>query len=151
MANKIICKCEYCGKDFETTDSVHGKRKRFCNKSCSAFWRNKTYGPNRISEETRLKNAELLKAKWKNDEFRERNIQRMKTNNPVYMDGVVAKANKTKLEKCHLPNNFKFGNGHISDYESKVLPQLASLNFYYNYAIPTKLARDAFPEKRFPP
>lgn len=41
--------CEYCGKEFEVEDSVHGRKRRFCNTSCSAKWRIKTFGPKSIT------------------------------------------------------------------------------------------------------
>lgn len=142
--------CEFCGNTFEVPDTKHGKHKRFCNTSCSAKWRNKTYGPNLISEETKQKNAQILRDRWADPEFRRKKIEYMKNNNPVYIPGVIEKANKTRLKYGKLPNNFKYGNGKISKYESMVYNDLIISGFYYNYAINTKLARDAFPENHYP-
>ena len=139
--------CEFCGKEFEVQNNKHGQRKRFCNTSCSAKWRNKTFGPNLISEETKRKNAKILSDRWKNPEFRKKKTDYMKEHNPVYIPGVVEKSNKTKLQRGNLPNNYKYGNGKLSEYESLVYDDLIAAGFYYNYAINTKLARDAFPEK----
>lgn len=73
----------------------------------------------------------------------------MKTNNTVYMQGVVEKANKTRKANGKLHNNFKYGNGVMSEYEKKVII-LTTLGFKYNYAIPTKTVRDTFPDRHFP-
>ena len=72
---KMIKICEFCGKEFEVPNSKHGQRKRFCNTSCSAKWRNKTYGPNLISEETKRKNAKILSDRWKDTEFRKKKTE----------------------------------------------------------------------------
>jgi len=141
--------CEFCGKTFEVPNNKHGQRKRFCNTSCSAKWRNKTFGPNLISEETKKKNAEILSARWKNPEFRKKKTEYMKEHNPVYIPGVIEKSNRTKLQRGNLPNNFKYGNGEMSHYESLVYDDLINNGFYYNYAINTKLARDTFPERHY--
>lgn len=150
MANKLIKSCEFCGRDFETDDSKHGQRKRFCNTSCSAKWRNKTFGPNQLSEETKRKNAERLKARWKDPTFRANNHKRMTENNPVYMDGVVQKANNTKLKNGYCKNNFIYGNGRISKYELIAMEYLKDFDFVYNKAISTKLARDKLPFNKYP-
>lgn len=141
--------CEFCSKEFQVPDNKHGQQKRFCNTSCSAKWRNKTFGPNLISEETKRKNAEILSNRWKDPKFRKKKTDYMKEHNPVYIPGVVEKSNKTKLQRGNLPNNYKYGNGKLSKYESIVYDDLVAAGFYYNYAINTKLARDAFPEKRY--
>ena len=145
----MIKHCEFCGKEFFVPDTKHGQRKRFCNTSCSAKWRNQTYGPNLISDETKRKNAEILRNRWKDPEFRKKKTDYMRNHNPVYIPGVVEKSNKTKLQRGNLPNNYKYGNGKLSEYESLVYDDLIAAGFYYNYAINTKLARDAFPEKRY--
>ena len=49
--------CEFCGNGFEVANTKHGQRKRFCNTSCSAKWRNKTFGPNVVGEKGRKKPA----------------------------------------------------------------------------------------------
>ena len=142
--------CEFCGKEFEVSNNKHGQQKRFCNTSCSAKWRNKTFGPNLISEETKRKNAKILSDRWKDPEFRKKKTDYMRNHNPVYIPGVVEKSNKTKLQRGNLPNNYKYGNGKLSEYEFLVYDDLIAAGFYYNYAINTKLARDAFPENHYP-
>lgn len=152
ITKRITKTCEWCGKEFETTESQNKnpkKAKRFCSTSCSAFWRNKTYGSNKMSEPAKQRMSRLLHERWQNPEFREKKIESMKEHNPVYIPGVVEKANKTKLQRGKLPNNFKYGNGKISKYEALVYDDLIGAGFYYNYAINTKLARDAFPEKHY--
>ena len=150
MSNIIFKSCEFCGEHFETTDNKHGQRRRFCNNSCAAKWRNKFYGPNLISEETKQKNRERLKSLWKSDTFRANNYKRMTEANPVYKDGVVEKATRTRIERGHIYNNYKYGNGKISKYEMIALDYLKDFDFEYNYAIPTKPARDAFPDNNYP-
>lgn len=142
--------CEFCGKEFEVSDNKHGQKKRFCNTSCSAKWRNKTFGANILSEKTRKKNAKLLSDRWKDDDFRQKKIEYMKTNNPVYQKGVVEKAKLTRLKNGGYANNFKYGNGKISKYEQIAYKILTPIGFYYNYAIPTKLAKDTFVNENYP-
>lgn len=139
--------CEYCGKEFTTKES----RQRFCGNSCSAKWRIQTFGPTHgeLSEEQKQKNAEMLRNRWKDPEFRAKKIKYMKEDNPVYKEGVIEKAKKTRLSHGKLPNNYKYGNGKISKHEKLVYDKLLDLGFYYNYAINTKLARDAFPERHY--
>ena len=145
----IIKTCEFCGAQFEVPNNKHGLRKRFCNTSCSAKWRNQSYGPTVISEDARKKNAEVLHNRWNNEEFRKKKTEYMKTNNPMHIPGVIEKVKQTRLKNGSYTNNFKYGNGKISEYENKVYDILISNGFYYNYAISTKLARDAFPYEKF--
>lgn len=152
ITKRVTKICEWCGKEFEITESQNKnpkKAKRFCSTSCSAFWRNKTYGSNKMSEPAKRRMSKLLHERWQNPEFREKKIEYMRTDNPVYKEGVVEKANKTRLQHGKLPNNFRYGNGKISEYEKLVYDDLIAAGFYYNYAINTKLARDAFPEKHY--
>lgn len=141
----MIKYCEFCGKSFEIPNTVHGKRKRFCNTSCSAKWRIKTYGVNSPSEEGRKQLSDKLKKKWDDPSFRENNYKRMTTNNPVYQDGVIDKIRQTRLINGSYTNNFKYGNGKISPSEQLAYNLLIPLGYYYNYAIPTKIFRDAYP------
>lgn len=150
MSRKCITKiCEFCGNTFETLDNVHGRKKRFCNTSCSAKWRIQNYGVPVVSEEGRKHQSQSMKALWRNSEFREHNYKRMTENNPVHIPGIIEKANNTRLKNGGYHNNYKYGNGRISLYEQKVMPFLQEKGFFYNYAIPTKLARHAFPEEKF--
>lgn len=148
MKKPIIKICEYCGKSFEIHNN-HEIKKRFCNTSCSAKWRCEHFGKVRVSETGRQHQRESLQNLWKTKEFRDNNHKRMTENNPVYMKGVVEKANKTRLKNGSYTNNFKYGNGKISPQEQKVKDYLEKYNFLYNYAIPTKVAKHAFPEKHY--
>lgn len=140
--------CEYCNALFEVKKDQPNQR--FCNTSCSAKWRNATYGNGKPSEEALKRRSEALKARWRDPEFRDNVVTRMKSSNPVYMPGVVEKANQTRLKNGSYHNNFRYGNGKISPYEKVIFDKLSDLGFYYNYPIPTQTARDAFPEKRYP-
>ena len=141
--------CEWCGQEFEVADNVHGRKRRFCNTKCSAFWRNANYGPNLISEETKRKNAERLRAKWNEPEFRHAQIERMYNDNPVHKEGVAQRIREKRLQNGTYSNNFRYGNGKISYHEQLVYDLLINNDYYYNYAINTKLARDAFPDKHY--
>ena len=147
----MLRRCEFCGNPFEVKEKGWTSRKRFCNNSCSAKWRNATYGPNTPSAEQRQQSSALLKSWWQDDEFRKSVVKRMTTNNPSFNPEVIEKAKRTKLQHGYIPNNnFKYGNGKVSEYEQKVYDKLIDAGFYYNYAIPTKLARDAFPDRKYP-
>ena len=93
--------------------------------------------------------SKLLKAKWNEESFRTNNYIRMTTNNPAYNEDVVERANQTRLKNGSYRNNYKYGNGKISYYEQQVMQYLLDKGFYYNYAIPTKIARHAFPDKHY--
>jgi hypothetical protein len=140
-------KCEWCEGEMTLKQS----KNRFCSCRCSAKWRNKEFGPNKPTENGKKILADSMKKLWQNPNFRANQIQRMKIDNPVYKKGIVEKAHRTRLKNCNgkLPNNFKYGNGKISPYELKVYDFLQSLDFYYNYAIPTKIVRDAYTEKNY--
>ena len=144
-----IC-CEFCGNEFEVTQRELNKGKRFCNNSCAAKWRNKHYGPNLISDETKKRNAEILRNRWQTQEFRENNHKRMTENNPTFNPETVAKIKKSQLLGGNMKKNYKYGNGSMSKYESEVYNSLIAHGYYYNYAITTKLYRDAHPEIKLP-
>jgi len=141
--------CEWCKKTFEVSNTVQGRKRRFCSTRCSAFWRNSYYGPNLISEETKKKNAKMLSDKWKDADFRHAQIERMYNDNPVHKEGVAQRIREKRLQNGTYSNNFKCENGKISPHEQLVYDFLIKHGFYYNYAIDTKLARDAFPEKHY--
>lgn len=141
--------CEYCGKTFDVSNTKHGRSKRFCGASCSAKWRVGKYGIPQKSEEAKAKASKRLHDRWQDLDFRAKKIQAMKDHNPVYMDGVIEKAHRTRLKNGSYTNNFKYGNGKLSEHEEKVKALVEHHGFYYNYAIPTKIARDAFPQDNF--
>lgn len=146
----MIKQCEFCGKQFKVKDTVHGMRKRFCNASCSAKWRTQKYGVAKKSEDGKKRLSVLMKSRWEDKDFRDSVISRMYTDNPSFNRDNIEKAKRTKLQRGYVPNNnFKYGNGKLSEYESKVYDKLINCGFYYNYAINTKLARDAFPSKHY--
>ncbi len=133
--------CEWCGKELS-----EGKN-RFCNTSCSAKWRMKTYGKVKVSEEGKKRQAESMKALWNRPEFRENNYKRMTENNPVYQPGVVEKTKQSILKHGGYKNYFKYGNGKMSIYEQIAWETLKELGFEYNQAINTYSLRQKYPEK----
>lgn len=143
----MLRNCQYCNRPFEIKREQPNQR--FCNTSCSAKWRNATYGNGKHTEESIKKSSEALKLRWRDPEFRNSVVIRMKTNNPSKMPGVLEKAKQTRLKQGSYRNNFKYGNGKISPYEQRVMDKLSSLDFYYNYPIPTQIARDSFPDKHY--
>ena len=136
--------CVICGKEFFTKPSK--SERKCCSKKCAGVYRKTTYGC-LLSEETRLKNGQILKERWKDPEFRKKKIEYMRTNNPVYREGVIEKANKARLMNGKLPNNFKYGNGKMSEYESKAWEMLEDLGFVYNKGINTREIRKLYPDK----
>lgn len=137
--------CLNCGKSFEAPRKCY----KFCSISCANQGKNYPTTHN-LSDTERANLSQRSKLMWQNAEYRNRMVNRMITNNPVYMPGVIEKAHQTRLANGFYPNNFKYGNGKISAYEQRVGDRLIPLGFYYNYAIPTKLARDAFPGANYP-
>lgn len=134
--------CEYCKKPLSKEQIRNGNR--FCCTSCSAFWRTKTLGVPPKSEQGLQKLSNALKQKWKDSYFRDSVIKRMKENNPCKNPDVISKI-KTSMQGKYK-NNFKYGNGKIAPAELFIKQELESMGYIYNYAIKTKLARDAFPE-----
>lgn len=152
ISPRIIKKCEWCGAEFTILKSQNDnpkKCKRFCSPSCSAFWRNATYGANTAGESARQRSREALKNKWGDEEFRKKKIEFMREHNPSKDPEVMKKIVKTMRERGHYVNRFKYGNGKVSEYERKVYKDLTDNGFLYNYAIPTGYARCAFPLKRY--
>lgn len=146
LAERMTKECEWCGKEFKVESR---SKQRFCSTSCSALWRNSALGSNKMSEEAKQKMSKALKNRWKDAEFRKNNYIRMTENNPVHMNGVIEKAVSTRLKNGSYRNNYKYGNGKISEYEQKYFDKFTKLGFVYNFAIPTKVAKRAFPEDRF--
>lgn len=145
--------CEKCGKEFE----CRTKTQRFCSRSCAP--RSKT-----MSEEARKKLSEkvtynllhneelrnkMREKVWNNKDRQNESSSRMKTNNPMYKEEYKNKMINTlhTTQKNHFNN---CGNGHISYVESLLLEDLRLLGFEYNKAINTKLAREKFPNNRYP-
>ena len=141
----IIKVCPVCNSQFEALR----KNYIFCSRKCADIGKRKSHIQT-ISIAERQRRRDRLKSRWQDSSYREIIVSRMKNNNPMYMPGVVEKAKKTRLQHGSYTNNFKYGNGKISEYEGKVYDRLISLGFYYNYAIPTKLSKDAFPDKKYP-
>jgi very-short-patch-repair endonuclease len=137
--------CEYCKKPLTTEQIKNGNR--FCCTSCSAHWRNKTFGVPPKSKQALARMSKLLKQKWKEPNFRNSVVTRMKENNPTKDPDVVQKI-KNKM-KGKYKNNFKYGNGKVAPAEAFIQKELEDMGYIYNYAIKTKLARDAFPEENY--
>ena len=133
--------CEWCGKEL-----AEGKN-RFCNTSCSAKWRMKTYGKVKVSEEGKKRQSEHMKNLWTRPGFREDNYKRMTENNPVYMPGVVEKTKQSILKNGGYKNYFKYGNGKMSVYEQIAWETLKELGFEYNQAISTYKLRKQYPDE----
>jgi len=141
----LIKVCPVCNSSFE----CNYKKQIFCSRPCSDKGKRKGVYPTLTEEEREIRRARL-KQLWQDPQFRKAVIDRMRSNNPVYMPGVVEKANESRARNNKMRNNFKYGNGKISPYEQIVQNKLEGLGFLYNYAIPTKLAREQDPEARYP-
>lgn len=140
----VMKTCPVCSKSFE----LKWKTQQFCSKECAAKG---MYRPpkHNITEEGMIAKRNQLKSQWQNAEFRQAVIDRMKTNNPVHMPGVVEKANITRAKNGKMHNNFKYGNGKIGPYEQVVKDKIENLGFIYNYAIVTKSARETYPNANY--
>lgn len=143
--------CEFCGKELTYQQKKEGNR--FCGNSCSMKHSKATfkYKPMEYTPAIRQKLSECMKKNWENKEFREQNHKRMTENNPMFNKRTIQKMmnslaiNGTK----NTINNFKAGNGKISEIEQIAYDILIPLGFIYNYAINMREARIAYPEKRF--
>ena len=96
---KFVTKqCEWCGKEFQVRIS---SRKRFCNPTCSAFWRNKHFPKiqqKRWSKEHRLKQSKKLSEFNLNPKNNKIIRKRMKENNPMYKKEIIQKMLNTKQQ-----------------------------------------------------
>lgn len=146
----LVRTCDYCNKPLDITNGaiLHGSR--FCSRSC-AFKYGKQFIDMEYQREVSRKN---LKKLWQDSAFAKKcaklSSERMRKNNPVYMDGVVERATQTRIQNGSYKNNFRYGNGKISPHEQIMLDFLQRLGFKYNYAINTKDARLAFPSAHYP-
>lgn len=143
--------CEYCGK--ELTIKQEKREGRFCSNSCSMKYKkaNYTYKPMEYTDAIRKKLSISMKKNWQKEKFRKQNYKRMTENNPMFNQKTIQKMmnslaiNGTK----NMQNNFKAGNGKISEVEQIAYNILVPLGFIYNYAIGMKEIRIAYPEKKF--
>lgn len=145
IAPQITKICPVCGTQFTVN---YRDVKVFCSRECS-YEGKKRYRPN-YSEADKHRLSENLKKRWEDPDFRQAAVDRMKTNNPVYMPGVAEKAAQTRKQNASYHNNFKYGNGKISHYERLVYDKLISLGFAYNCAIAIGSIKKQFPEKHYP-
>lgn len=137
--------CPYCNKQFE--HDIRYKQ-TFCSRECANHGRSYS-GTYNMTIEGRAKKVQVMHDNMvNNQEFRAKVIDRMKNNNPTKNPEVVAKI-KQKMQGKYT-NNFRYGNGKISEYEKKVYDKLEPLGFAYNHAIPTGHIRLQFPEKHYP-
>ena len=143
--------CELCGKELTYTQKVEGNR--FCGTSCSMKHSKATftYKPVEYTDEMRQRAADIMKQNWQNENFRKNNHKRMTENNPMFNEKFVQKMMNSLILNGTLntKNNFKAGNGKISEVEQIAYDILIPLGFIYNYAIGMKELKLAYPEKRF--
>lgn len=141
--------CIICGKQFNTVKA----NRQTCSAKCTRIRKDNilaTKYPSEVVEAMHTDPSAMFRYMWSTAEFREQVHNRMCMNNPVYQPGVVERAMTTKSRRGYIPiNNFKYGNGKISEYEGKVYDRLCGAGFIYNYAINTKIARDAFPDVHY--
>lgn len=151
MKNTIKKKCEWCGNEFETENNSHGRKKRFCNTSCSAKWRINTYGVAEKTDAGRKKLSEQMKKNWETTTLRENNKKRMTENNPMSSQKTIEKMLATRKNNGSYSNNFNnCGNGHISYAEKIAGSVLFEFGFEYNKVFCTKTLRDLYPEENYP-
>lgn len=141
--------CQLCGKELTYKQKKAGNR--FCGNSCSMKHSKATfiYKSMEYTDEIKQRLSESMKKNWQKEEFRKNNYKRMTENNPVYMPGVVEKIVNSQNKNGSRLNNFKAGNGKISEIEQIAYDILVPLGYLYNYSINMKELRIAYPEKRF--
>ena len=140
--------CVVCGRSFTTIKSDKLCCSGACTKQLHKQQMLDKYGQGFIDAVNSGK-AGIFNYLWTTEDFRKQNYDRMTKNNPVYMDGVIDKAKRTRLIRGRLPNNFKYGNGKITPQEQIAKDYLSQYGFYYNYAIPTKTVRDMYVEEHY--
>lgn len=136
--------CPVCNKSFE----IRGKQK-FCSRQCAAIGMNRPKHHN-ISEQGKQAQSENLKKLWQNPDFSAKVVERMRTDNPSHNPEVLKRMKTTRLQNRSYVNNFKYGNGKISEYEQLVYNKLEPLGFIYNYPIGLKDIRAKYPDRHYP-
>ena len=129
--------CVFCKK--RLTYKQVRKGHKHCSVSCA-------------SKDSSIKNdySSKIKEKWKDGDFRDKVIHRMKTNNPFFNKETVKKMKETKENNgtLHVFTN-RGGNGKVSKCESLLMDFCIANNFEYNKAINTYSVRVANPEKHY--
>lgn len=158
--------CEICKQPL-TPQQVLDNR-RVCSPKCAYELRVQLYGavseahPDKFvqyatandlrkNEQYCNKCGDFLRNLWKQEDFRKKQIDYMKTNNPVYKDGVVQKSNATKEQNgtLHTWMGVRGGNGKISDCEQLIYDFCIQHGFEYNKAINTYSIRKQYPDKHY--
>lgn len=142
--NSKNCNCVICNAPLSANKIVRGVKT--CSRSCAAKLSWKTYC---LSGST--KHSDHLRNLWKQEDFRKKKTDYMKTNNPVYKDGVVQKSNATKEQNgiLHTWMGVRGGNGKISECEQLIYDFCIQHGFEYNKAINTYSIRKQYPDKHY--
>lgn len=151
MKKQLIEKnCQYCGKIF-TTELLPEHRKlkerRFCGTSCSAKWRNKQPSviQSNSSPEANLKRKLGIQSFWKEGSDQSKTVaqirsNRMKSLNPMHMDGVKEKALKTRDLNglLHTWRGTRGGNGSYSKEQLIIFGLLLEIDQKWELEYPVK-------------
>lgn len=153
--------CENCDKELNKYyPSFYNRRNKsnsfFCSRSCKTKYEHKNnIGCGTIDyKEVSKKISKTIK-----ELYQEENSslyihrQRMIDNNPMKNKDAKEKMTNTlrKLSKDgKLKNNFKYGNGKMSESESLLYKDLSNLGFEYNKGIYTKEFKEKHPEMLIP-
>lgn len=150
-------KCKWCKKEFKIFSKYELEHKKFCCPSHAGLWRakyNHKSFENNYPETKKLEQSRRLKEQWKNNEFRNNVINRMKTNNPVYNPEIInqMQLSKQKNNTIGFTGDYSInrgGNGKLSPTEDLIYNFMISLGFKYNTAICTAELRKKEPDKKF--
>lgn len=140
-------KCEWCGETI-TISPFPSHIKRFCDKSCSAKWRNNQPEIQKAlssNERSRKISQALKKAHIKNPNWAKKASQRMKENNPTQDPAVRKKIKKTFREFGHplAKQQIKGGNGRPLPRAQRILFAALGEGWKVEYPIPTKKSRNS--------
>lgn len=156
----VSCHCDYCNKDLNKyTSSMYNKKSKSntscCSKTCALKLQHELgIRDNVMTNEVKNKISNKLKENYKiigtgNYKRKQEMILNNPMNNEIYKNKMISSI-RGLASKGKLKNNFKYGNGKISEAEQFIYDDLIKLGFEYNKGISTKSFKFEFPEAKVP-
>ena len=156
----VSCHCDYCNEDLNKyTSSMYNKKSKSntlcCSKACTLKLQQELgIRDNIMTDKVKNKISNKLKENYKtpgtgNYKRKQGMLFNNPMNNEIYRNKMISSI-RDLASKGKLKNNFKYGNGKISEAEQFIYNDLINLGFEYNKGISTKSFKLKFPEAKVP-
>ena len=156
----VSCHCDYCNEDLNKyTSSMYNKKSKSntlcCSKACTLKLQHELgIRDNIMTDKVKNKISNKLKENYKtpgtgNYKRKQEMLFNNPMNNEIYRNKMISSI-RDLASKGKLKNNFKYGNGKISEAEQFIYNDLINLGFEYNKGISTKSFKFKFPEAKVP-